>query len=292
MAFGQLLGLLAGSVWLVAAPAPSAFHFVLLGDRTGEAQPGVYEQIWRQVAAEKPAFVVSVGDTIQGGYDATAAQEWQEVDAIVAPYRTIPLYLTPGNHDIWFTAGSGVRSAKTSPISEELFRKHAGHPPHYSFDYGPIHFTILDNSRSEDLSTEEMGFLRQDLEQHASQPVKFIVSHRPSWLVNAGLGNPAFPLHQLAKQYGVQYVIAGHLHQMIHADLDGVIYVCLPSAGGHLRLSGEYEDGWFFGYTSVDVRGTHLEFKVHEIQGRVTNWNDWGLAGLSGARPHTASQTH
>ena len=41
----------------------------------------------------------------------------------------------------------------------------------------------------------------------------------------------------MAKQYGVCCVIAGHVHQLIHADLDGVTYVSLPSAGGHLRLS-------------------------------------------------------
>ena len=34
---------------LLAAPAPAP-HFVLLGDRTGEAQPAIYERIWRQIA--------------------------------------------------------------------------------------------------------------------------------------------------------------------------------------------------------------------------------------------------
>jgi hypothetical protein len=49
-----------------AAPAPDSFRFAILGDRTGEAQRGVYEQVWEEVAAESPALVVSVGDTIQG----------------------------------------------------------------------------------------------------------------------------------------------------------------------------------------------------------------------------------
>ena len=59
----------------------------------------------------------------------------------------------------------------------------------------------------------------------------------------------------MAKRYGVCCVIAGHVHQLIHADLEGVTYVSLPSAGGHLRLSGKYEDGWFFGWTGVEIRG-------------------------------------
>lgn len=262
--------------WLSAAPGPESFHFVLLGDRTGEVQAGVFEHVWQEAAAEKPAFVVTIGDTIQGLNEATAQSEWEAVEKILAPYRRIPLYLTPGNHDIW------------SAPSEQLFRKYARHPPHYGFDYRQVHFTILDNSRSDELSAGELQFLKDDLQQHAAQPVKFILSHRPSWLLDAALGNPAFPLHQTAKQYGARYVFAGHVHQMLHAELDGVTYVSLPSAGGHLRSSGRYEDGWFFGYTIVAVRGGNVDFEIKELptprgQGRVTGLKDWGIAGLAAA---------
>ncbi len=135
-------------------PAADSFHFVILGDRTGEAQPGVYEHVWAEAARENPAFVVSVGDTIQGSDDATAEAEWRQVEQILAPFRKFTLYLTPGNHDIW------------SEKSARLFREHAGHAPHYSFDYGPAHFTILDNSRSDDLPTDELAFLEEDLKAH------------------------------------------------------------------------------------------------------------------------------
>ncbi len=61
--------------WLLAdraAAQKDSFPFVILGDRTGEAQPGVYERVWRAAAAENPAFAVSVGDSIEGLNDATA----------------------------------------------------------------------------------------------------------------------------------------------------------------------------------------------------------------------------
>lgn len=258
---------------LPGTPAPDSFRFVILGDRTGEARPGVYEQVWREAAAEDPAFVVSVGDTIQGLEDATTEAQWQDVQSILAPYKRFPLYLAPGNHDIW------------SEASERLFRKYAAHVPHYSFDHGPAHFTILDNSRSDELSAEEMTFLEKDLDAHAKQPIKFIVSHRPSWLIPAAFGNRAFPLHQLAKKYGVQYVIAGHVHQLLHIDFDGVTYLSMPSSGGHLRASEKYEDGWFFGQTLVEVRESVVSFQIKELkaphgQGRTTTPKDWGKLGL------------
>jgi predicted phosphodiesterase len=248
---------------------PSAFHFILLGDRTGEAQPGVWEDVWKAAAATKPAFVLGEGDTIQGDDDSTADAEWREAKRILAPYAQIPLYLAPGNHDIW------------SPASEKLFEKYTGHPPHYSFDYGPAHFTVLDNSRSDELSADEMAFLASDLEMHKAQPLKFIVSHRPSWLIPAAMANPNFELHQLARKYGVQYVIAGHVHQLLRASLDGILYFCAPSAGGHLRASEKFEDGWFFGYTEVTVNGSAVKFEIHSLgSDRVTTPADWGLLGL------------
>ncbi|MBV9504551.1 MAG: metallophosphoesterase [Acidobacteriia bacterium] len=262
----------------LAALAEDAFRFVLIGDRTGEAAPGIYERVWQQAAAANPAFVLSAGDTIEGLNDATASAEWLQVGEILKPYQQIPLYLTPGNHDIW------------SALSEELFRRYARHPPHYSFDYAQAHFTILDNSRSEQLPAEELAYLEKDLEAHAAQPLKFVVSHRPFWLLDAAFGNREFPFHKLAKRYGVRYVLAGHLHQMLHIDLDGITYVSLPSAGGHLRVSGAYEDGWFFGHTLVEVRGMEVKLEIQRLNGERTRLEDWGYLGLIAAKRSTAGR--
>jgi hypothetical protein len=256
-----------------SAACSQTFKFVLLGDRTGEAQPGVYEQIWSEIGREHPNFVLSGGDTIQGGNDTTAPHEWKAVFARLEPYRSIPFYLVPGNHDVW------------SPLSESLFRQFARHPVHYSFDYEQLHVTVLDNSRTEQFTADELKFLASDLDVHKSQPLKMIVSHRPSWLIPILFSNPRNPIHQIAKKYGVQYVIASHIHQMLRFDLEGIIYICLPSAGGHLRASKSLSDGWFFGYILVEVSNDKVTFGIKEVgapwgAGRVTALEDWGSAGL------------
>jgi UDP-2,3-diacylglucosamine pyrophosphatase LpxH len=242
------------------------FHFVILGDRTGEAQAGVYEQLWKDTAQEHPAFVITVGDTIQGLDDKTAEKEWRDAKQMFV--KNIPVYLTPGNHDIW------------SDFSEQLFRKYSGHPPHYSLDYEEAHFTILDNSRSDQFAAEELTWLETDLRAHQKQPVKFVISHRPSWLVDIALKNPQNPFHQIAKKYGVQYVISGHVHQMLHLNLEGIEYLSMPSAGGHLRGSMKYEDGWFFAHTVVEVNSSEVHFQIKEIHNRVSAPADWAMSGL------------
>jgi Icc protein len=257
---------------LDAATRPESFHFVILGDRTGGSQPGVYEQALKAAAAENPAFVITVGDTIEGLNDATAETEWQEITRTLKPYRRFPLYLAAGNHDIW------------SDRSERLFQKYAEHAPHYSFDYKQAHFTVLDNSRSEQFGAEEIAFLEKDLQRHAARPVKFIVAHRPSWLMDVVLRNSNFTLHSLAKKYGVRYVIAGHVHAMLRFELDGVTYISMASSGGHLRASRKYEDGWFFGYALVEIAGKDVRMQIKELkppngEGRVSRLEDWGATG-------------
>jgi predicted phosphodiesterase len=256
--------------WALALAHGADFRFVLLGDRTGEVQPGIYERVWREIAATKPDFVLSAGDTIQGLDDATAESEWQSIRRLLAPYRQIPLYLAAGNHDIW------------SALSERLFTQYAEHPPHYGFDHLGAHFTVLDTSRSDAISSAELAWIEDDLRAHTAATVKLIITHRPTWLVDAALGNAQSPLHQLAKRYGVCCLIAGHIHQLIHADLDGVTYYALPSAGGHLRLSGKYEDGWFFGWTEVQIQGREVAFGVHALDHTTTPLAAWGRAGLLG----------
>ena len=270
-----LAALLAATAALLPAQAPVPFRFLILGDRTGETADGVYQQAWREISALKPAFVVSVGDSIQGVDDATAEKQWIEFERLIDPFRSLPFYPAAGNHDIW-SAGSA-----------RLFEKYTGHPPHYGFDNGPVHVTVLNNSESDALPASEITFLESDLKAHQAQPVKLIVSHRPSWLLNVMLRSPDFPLQRLAVQYGVHTVVAGHIHQLIHGKLGDVDYISAPSAGGHLRDSAKYEEGWFFGWILATVNGSNVTFEVHELappngKARVTSIADWGVAGLSG----------
>jgi 3',5'-cyclic-AMP phosphodiesterase len=269
----KILPALAAAIVFVAyAAAPSDFHFAILGDRTGGAVAGVYQEVWREIDRERPDFVLNVGDTIQGGDDRTVGTEWRKIFALLAPYRRYQLFFTPGNHDVW------------SEASAQAYEKYTRHPLHYSFDYRQAHFTILDNSRSDNLPAAEFAYLQKDLELHKNQPLKFIVSHRPSWILNAVLGNPDFPLHRLAKRYGVQYVIAGHIHEMLRFQVENVTYVSMPSAGGHLRSGKQYDKGWFFAHTLVSISGNSVSFEIKEAappygQSRVSKLSDWGVAG-------------
>jgi Icc protein len=269
--------LLAGGGLVAYTNPPSEIRFAILGDRTGGAVPGVYEEAWRETNLDHPDFAVTAGDSIQGGDDLTMDAEWHKMMRMLTPYQRYRIFFTPGNHDIW------------SAASARAFEKYTKHPPHYSFDYKQAHFTVLDNSRSDEMPAAELAYLEKDLQQHGGQPVKFIFSHRPSWILHVVLGDSNFPLHKLAKRYGVKYVIAGHLHQMLHFELDGITYLSIASSGGHLRDDKAYEKGWFFAHSLVTVNGDAARFEIKELsapfgKGRVTTAADWGVAGLAGGK--------
>jgi len=238
-----------------ADPPPNDFRFSILGDRTGDAQPGIYERVWSELDALHPDFVINVGDTIQGGDDATAASEWNALRPLWDRYR-YPIYFTPGNHDIW------------SPASRKIYEQKTGHPAFYSFNYQNAHVTVLDNSEASDLSLilddPQMQFLARDLAQNQARDPKFVFFHKPFWLIPVKFQSSQFPFHQLISKYGVRFVVSGHGHQYVRAEQDGIVYLEAPSSGGKLKGKGAAQ-GWFFGQVLVTVKGTKVDMTVKQL---------------------------
>src|SRR5260370_9261388 len=229
------------------------FCFSILGDRTGDADQQVYEQVWKDVDSLHPDFVINVGDTIQGGNDATADSEWRALRVLWRRY-SYPLYFTPGNHDIW------------SAASRTIYEKETGHPASYGFNYKNAHFTVLDKSQTENLSGEQMAFLARDLAENKDRDPKFVFFHKPFWLIPVTFQNSDFQFHQLIRKYGVRYVISGHGHQFVRLVQDGDTYLESPSSGGQLKGQG-FVQGWFFGQVFTCVTGPRVDMLVKEVQG-------------------------
>ena len=63
--------------WTKAPEArPDTIRFVVVGDRTGLARPGVFEQAVKQADGLKPEFIINVGDLIEGGIRTTRQCDW------------------------------------------------------------------------------------------------------------------------------------------------------------------------------------------------------------------------
>ncbi len=268
--------LLTGIGLVLAAPASNDFHFSIVGDRTGGSQAGIYERVWREIDMLYPDFVIDVGDTIDGGNDARAASQWRALAPLRDRYKHYPRYFVAGNHDVW------------SEHSRKVFERETGRPTHYSFDYQNAHFTVLDNSRTEELSDSELDFLQKDLVANRARSPKFVFFHRPFWVLYLKMGSGAFRLHEIARKFGVNYVVSGHVHFFMRMQRDGITYMSIGSSGASMERglnSGlGFAQGWFYHHAWVRVKGPTVEITVKELggaagRGRMFRFEDWDGQG-------------
>lgn len=272
-----VIALFGGVIAVRAVTEPkNDFRFSIMGDRTGGAQPQIYGRVWREVDLLHPDFVINVGDTIQGGKDELAGDEWRELRPIWQRYSHYPLYFTPGNHDVF------------SDTSRQIYERETKRPSYYSFNYQDAHFTVLDNSRTTDLSEDQIAFLTRDLEKHKSKRPKFIFFHKPFWIALLLAGNTEFRLHQLAKKHGVEHVISGHGHTFVRIVRDGIAYMEVGSSGGTmetaLRRGHGFKEGRFYHHVWARVKGSKVYLTVKEIDGakgvgRMFRAEDWDEKG-------------
>lgn len=222
-------------------------RFAVIGDRTGHAQPGIYEQVLEEIQRMKPDFVLTVGDMIQGYTDDTITikDEWEEYLKLIEPL-TAPIYFTPGNHDI------------ADSVSRELYKRYIGEP-YYSFDVRGVHFISLDNAIPdviEDFATEQIDWLAQDLENNKGALYTIVHFHKPFWIETVAKGEPD-TLHYLFAKYGVDAVFTGHYHIYFSGEFDGVKYTGVGSSGGYL-WPGPTGLEYHFMWVTVDGDGISI----------------------------------
>lgn len=232
-----------------AAEAPEpVFRLAVLADRTGGHTPGIYPQVIEAINLLSPDLVVTVGDHIEGygeDYERTEA-EWDSLSALLRGLEA-PVYITPGNHDIW------------NAESEVIFRDRTGRAPFYSFDYKGTHFVIVDNSRFESwegLPAQQFAWLLGDLGATDAKNT-FVFFHKPFWDNTLRRGKPD-RIHEILVQNGVDAVFCGHYHRCFTGTYDGILYVAIGSSGGDIyeglpqpELVGEFfQFAWVTVYDS------------------------------------------
>jgi len=183
-----------------------------------------------------PDFIVTVGDIIEGYSDKeTARKEWDEIFKSMK-ILTCPVFLIPGNYDIY------------DRESEELFIEKTGFNPYYTFDYENSHFVILNNALAE--KVEQMGkrqieWLEKDLIENRNKENIFVFMHKPFWANGIAKGNED-KLHSIFKENNVDAVFTGHWHQFASNEYDGIRYILVGSSGGSWEGKESVELGKFY----------------------------------------------
>jgi hypothetical protein len=220
----------------VSAPEPDATRLTFLAYGDTRSNPGTHDQVARAMLSAieadpaRPRVALVSGDLVsQGGTESAWTNEWfttaqSNIRALTA---TVPFAVCVGNHEL---DGGSTLLPKYFPY------RFAG-SRYYSFDYGPAHFTVLDQYVGFDSTSAQGRWFKADL-AGSSKPWKFVLLHEPGWSAAGGHSNNSTVqrhIQPFCERYGVAMVFAGHNHYYSRAVVRGVQHVTTGGGGAPLK---------------------------------------------------------
>ncbi len=171
-------------------------------------------------------FVLSVGDLVTDGDDET---DWNDefFDPSYSNIRKmlshLPYQSAMGNHE-----GSGVLFSEYFPYPFVAGR-------YWSFDYGPAHFTVVDQYTPYGPGSAQLDWIEADLAATA-RSWKFVCLHEPGWSAGGHSNNTNVQnyIQPLCEQYGVAMVFGGHNHYYARAVVNGIEHITAGGGGAPL----------------------------------------------------------
>lgn len=191
---------------------PAQFQAILFGDpqpRDQKELDYIAHDVIEELIGTDASFGVTLGDIMFN--DLSLMESNNRLIALLG----IPWYNVLGNHDINF-------DARHDHHSDETFERVYG-PAYYSFDYGQVHFLVLDDVEwlyDEEggkgryrggLGERQMAFIRKDLSLIPDDQMVVLMMHIP--LVDV---EDRHELYRLIEQRPFCLSIAGHTHHHEH----------------------------------------------------------------------------
>lgn len=250
------------SMLLYSAEQKGSYQFAILGDRTGGCDSSVFAGFVSQVIRLCPqaGFCAQVGDQIEGYSTDTSVlgKQYREFRNQLKPLLAkIPYHACVGNHDLTYC------------VVRDWYVKTYG-PRYYSFDCGPDHFLMLDNSEGDGKAflrdTAQMNFIQSDLHQAAGKRFRIVFYHKPVWEKDPGESAMA-PLHSLWDSLKVDYVFNGHYHSYSASKLGRIQYVTVGSSGG--GAENLFGTASFYHALQINVSPAGLQWKFILLDGQM-----------------------
>jgi len=108
---------------------------------------------------------------------------------------------------------------------------------YWSFDYGPMHITVIDQYTSYGTSSPQLNWITNDLST-SSKEWKFLIFHEPGWSAGGGHTNNTSVqtlIQPLCELYRVDIVFAGHNHYYCRCEVNDVRHLTCGGGGAPLH---------------------------------------------------------
>jgi hypothetical protein len=256
--------------FVAAPPADQAdLNFTAYGDT--RSYPAVHDQVAGAIIATYTAdpsyqtLAIVVGDLVDNG---DSEIDWTN-EFFSPAYRnirtltaTLPYQACMGNHE-----GSGALFVKYFPDPFVGGR-------YWSFDYGPAHFTMIDQYSSYGPGSAQLRWIDSDLAA-STKKWKFIVLHEPGWSASGGHeNNPQVQteIQPLCLQHGVSIVFGGHNHFYARTEVNGIEHLTLGGGGAPLYTPAPNSpylvaSAKAYHYCRIAIKGEELTCQVLTPEG-------------------------
>lgn len=188
---------------------------------------------WQQLARAayqrhpESAFYVNMGDLVDNGQDASQWRAWFNSVSVFSD--ALPLAPVIGNHEAYSLEWQECLPASYTQLFNVPQNALAKYPNQfYSFDYGPVHFVVLDTNFPEmknfqpALLADELPWLEKDLAASKAK-WKVVLMHRDIFLYGFGPESGreqtqthfldfSYQLLPVFEKYKVDAVLTAHLH--------------------------------------------------------------------------------
>lgn len=256
------------------APAASTGTLKLFAYGDTRSNPAEHEKVagnMRAAYAADPAFqtiCLHAGDWVASDGEAHWTNEWF-VNAnrqMHAFQGEVPIVGARGNHE---GSGTFYRKYFPEPYSDGFY---------WSFNYGPLHVSVVDQYSPYAAGSAQYNWLASDLAA-STRPWKIVVLHEPGWSsagIDAHGNNLAVQtvLQPLFKQFGVQMAIGGHNHYYARGVVDDIQHLTLGSAGAPLYTPASGQPNMVktdksYHHAEIDINGNSMTVTARRSDGTV-----------------------
>jgi 3',5'-cyclic AMP phosphodiesterase CpdA len=191
----------------------------------------------------KPDFVVITGDFVNNSKDTLQIKEFKRITSLID--KGIPVYLSPGNHDL------GQSPSKDD--FEFYFSNYGKGSDRFSFKQNNSTFigfnsVIIKSEKNSKDEKKQFRWLKRQLRKAKKSDNIVLFTHYPFFLHDFNekvtYSNQSMEARnkyfRLFEKYGVDAIFAGHLHDNAEASYNGILMITTSAAG---RPLGEAKPG-------------------------------------------------
>ena len=220
------------------------FNFIIVGDRSGRPEQGVFEDAVAKINLLNPNFVMSVGDFIPGicmedSSEAFLRRQWEFFERILQPCEP-PFFRVVGNHDL--CSPGDPNFPEVHDCQTRLWEEQFG-VTYYSFVFKEVLFLCLNSMENYmDIGEKQLEWAIKTLREHTNARWTFVFMHLPGAWDHRNFSELEAALND--RNYTV---FAGDWHNYTRYRRQGRNYYMLGTTGSASQTAGKPPRGVPFG---------------------------------------------